>query len=136
MRRIDEIIVHCSATREGADFTARDIDRWHRARGWAGIGYHYVVRLDGTVERGRAETIPGAHCKGRNARSIGVCYIGGVLADGKTPADTRTPAQRTALLKLLKELRHRYPAAAIRSHRDFAAKACPSFDATKEYAGL
>lgn len=136
MRHIDEIIVHCSATRAGADFTAADIDRWHRARGWKCIGYHYVIRLDGRVEAGRAESAAGAHCAGHNARSIGVCYIGGVKADGVTPADTRTAAQRLALTALLRDLRRRYPAARIRGHRDFAAKACPSFDATKEYAGL
>jgi len=136
MRHIDEIIVHCSATRAGADFSASDIDRWHRLRGWNGIGYHYVVRLDGTVEQGRPLEKPGAHCAGHNNRSVGVCYIGGVMSDGVTPDDTRTPAQRTSLLKILKQLRRQFPGARIRSHRDFAAKACPSFDATKEYASL
>lgn len=136
MRHIEEIIVHCSATREGADFAAADIDRWHRARGWKSIGYHYVVRLDGRVETGRSESAAGAHCAGHNSRSIGVCYIGGVKDDGVTPADTRTSAQRMALTALLRDLRRRYPGARIHGHRDFAAKACPSFDATKEYAGL
>lgn len=136
MRRIDEIIVHCSASRAGADFSAADIDRWHRARGWKGIGYHYVVRLDGAIEKGRDEAEVGAHCTGHNRNSIGICYIGGVKADGVTPADTRTPAQREALLALLQRLKARYPEAKIYGHRNFAAKACPSFDATKEYAGL
>lgn len=135
-RHIDEIIVHCSATKAGTDFTAADIDRWHRRRGWNGIGYHYVVRLNGTVEQGRPLEKPGAHCAGHNMRSVGVCYIGGVMSDGVTPADTRTPAQRTSMLKLLKRLRRQFPDARIRSHRDFAAKACPSFDATREYASL
>lgn len=130
------IIVHCSATPEGRDVTAADIDRWHRQRGFAKIGYHYVVRLDGTVERGRPEGTVGAHCHGKNGCSIGVCYIGGVARDGRTPKDTRTPAQRAALVRLLRELKRRYPAAKICGHRDFAAKACPSFDATAEYRAL
>lgn len=136
MRKINEIIVHCSATAEGKDFTVQDIDRWHRARGWKGIGYHYVVYRDGTVHAGRSENEVGAHCYGHNQHSIGVCYIGGVASDGKTPKDTRTAAQRQALKKLLIQLKKKYPGAAIHGHRDFAAKACPSFDATKEYAGL
>lgn len=136
MRKITEIIVHCAATPEGRHFTAADIDSWHRQRGFAGIGYHYVVLLDGTVEPGREEERAGAHCLGHNACSIGVCYIGGCAADGVTPKDTRTPAQRAALLRLLGELLRRFPGAAVRGHRDFAAKACPSFDATAEYSAL
>ena len=81
MRQIKYIILHCTATREGKAFTAADIDRWHRARGWNGIGYHYVVRLDGTVEHGRPEAQIGAHCVGVNATSIGVCYVGGLAAE-------------------------------------------------------
>lgn len=134
MRAIKEIIVHCSATAAGKDFTAADIDRWHKQQGWECIGYHYVVRLDGTIETGRAEAKVGAHCYGRNSTSIGVCYIGGLAADGKTPADTRTTAQRAALLALVKRLRAKYPTAKVYGHRDFAAKACPCFDAKKEYA--
>lgn len=136
MRKITEIIVHCSATAEGKDFTEKDIDRWHRAKGWDGCGYHYVIKLDGTIETGRRIEKAGAHCLGHNKNSIGVCYIGGVAADGKTPKDTRTIKQRAALLALLRKLRAQYPAARIRGHRDFAAKACPSFDATGEYANL
>lgn len=136
MRRITEIIVHCSATAEGKDFTVKDIDRWHRAKGWAGCGYHYVVKLDGTVETGRSLDKVGAHCYGHNKNSIGVCYIGGVATDGKSPKDTRTTKQKAALLTLLKKLKSQYPNADIRGHRDFAAKACPSFDATREYEGL
>lgn len=135
-RKITEIIVHCSATPAGRDVTASEIDRWHRARGFAEIGYHYVVRLDGTIEQGRAESKIGAHCLGHNANSIGVCYIGGVAADCKTPVDTRTAEQKTALISLLSALKSRYPNATIHSHRDFAAKACPSFDATAEYAHI
>ncbi len=133
---INLIIIHCSATPAGRAFTAADIDRWHRQRGFSCIGYHYIVRLDGTVECGRPESQTGAHCHGHNTGSIGICYIGGLDTDGRTPMDTRTPAQRQALLTLLRHLRRRYPSAAIRSHSDFAAKACPCFDATREYASL
>lgn len=137
MRTINEIIVHCSATPEGQNVTAADIRRWHTVgNGWSDIGYHFVVRLDGTVEPGRLLAQTGAHCRGHNARSVGICYVGGLAADGHTPKDTRTPAQRAALLTLLKELKQQFPGAAIHGHRDFAVKACPSFDATAEYAGL
>lgn len=134
-RKITEIIVHCSATPAGRDVTAAEIDRWHRTRGFSRIGYHYVVRLDGTVERGRDEKMAGGHCLGHNTRSIGVCYAGG-LDDNGEPADTRTPQQKQALRELLKTLLERYPGAKIHGHRDFAAKACPCFDATTEYADL
>ncbi len=137
MRTINEIIVHCSATPEGQNVTAADIRCWHTAgNGWSDIGYHFVVRLDGTVEPGRPLAQPGAHCRGHNARSVGICYVGGLAADGRTPKDTRTPAQRAALLTLIRELKQQFPGAAIHGHRDFATKACPSFDATAEYAGL
>lgn len=135
-RTINEIIVHCSATPEGKDYTVKQIDQWHRQRGFRCIGYHYVVYRDGAVNGGRQEYEIGAHCVGHNAHSIGVCYIGGCASDGKTPKDTRTAAQKAALVKLLKELKGRYPSASIHGHRDFAAKACPSFDATKEYKTL
>ena len=78
MRKISEIIVHCSATSEMRDFGAKDIDLWHKAQGWDCIGYHYVVRIDGTIEEGRPVERIGAHCKGHNAYSIGVCYVGGL----------------------------------------------------------
>lgn len=136
MRKINEIIVHCAATPEGKNFKAADIDRWHRERKMKCIGYHYVVDLDGTVEPGRPESEIGAHCLGHNQYSIGVCYVGGLAADGKTPKDTRTVAQKEALLALLKKLRAKYPKASIHGHRDFAAKACPSFDATTDYKNI
>lgn len=135
MRKINEIIVHCTATPEGRDVSAAEVDRWHRQRGFRCIGYHYLVRLDGRVEAGRSEEEIGAHCKGHNAGSIGVAYVGGLDSKGN-PTDTRTPAQCAALAALLRELKNRYAGARILSHRDFAAKACPCFDATKEYAGL
>ena len=135
-RKITEIIVHCSATPEGKDFAVADITRWHKQRGFRTIGYHYVVYRDGSVHLGRPEGEIGANCTGHNAVSIGVCYIGGLAADGKTAKDTRTKEQREALTMLLRRLRAKYPNAKIYGHRDFAAKACPSFDARKEYASL
>lgn len=140
-RNIKEIIVHCSATPEGEDFTVEQIKKMHLARGFSDIGYHYVIYRDGSIHKGRNETKSGAHCTGHNTISIGVCYIGGCptrstsnwMNKGK---DTRTEAQKTALLKILKELKVKYPKATIHSHRDFANKACPSFDATKEYKNL
>ena len=136
MRKINLIIVHCSATPEGKDFTVDDITRWHKARGFKTIGYHFVIYRDGSIHKGRPVSEEGAHCAGHNANSIGVCYIGGLAADGKTPKDTRTDAQKLSLRNLLSQLKKNYPGVAIRGHRDFAAKACPSFDATKEYGNL
>lgn len=134
-RNVREIIVHCTATRRGREVSVAEIDRWHRERGFAGIGYHYVVHADGKVEPGRSEGLAGAHCRGHNAFSVGVVYVGGLNARG-TPEDTRTPAQRESLQRLVRMLKERYPGAAVHGHREFAAKACPCFDAAKEYAGL
>ena len=136
MRQINEIIVHCAATREGRDFTVEDITRWHKARGFATIGYHYVIYRDGSIHEGRPLEQIGAHCVGHNKHSIGICYIGGCASDGKTPKDTRTPEQKEALLALLRRLKARFPNATIHGHRDFAAKACPSYDAFREYRQL
>ena len=133
MRKITEIILHCSATAEGLDFSVRDIRAWHKAQGWADVGYHYVVRLDGTVQEGRPIDQAGAHCKGHNAASIGICYIGGLAADGRTPKDTRTTAQRAALRALVTRLRRQFPAATVHGHNEFAAKACPCFNVRAEF---
>lgn len=132
-RTINEIIIHCTATPEGRECTVTEIRRWHIQRGFSDIGYHYVIHLDGRVENGRNVDIAGAHCTGHNANSIGVVYVGGCGKDGKTPKDTRTDAQKAALANLLIDLRKLYPRATIHGHRDFANKACPSFDATQEY---
>lgn len=136
MRKITEIIVHCSATPEGQNFTAEDIDRWHKQKGWQGIGYHYVIELDGSVHKGRNEEVIGAHCLGHNAYSIGVCYIGGLDKWTKAPKDTRTDAQKQALIDLLKSLKEKYPNAIIYGHRDFSKKDCPCFDAKNEYKNI
>ena len=136
MRKITEIIVHCSATPEGQNFTAEDIDRWHKQKGWQGIGYHYVIELDGSVHKGRNEEVIGAHCLGHNAYSIGICYIGGLDKWAKAPKDTRTDAQKQALIDLLKSLKEKYPNAIIYGHRDFSKKDCPCFDAKNEYKNI
>ncbi|WP_026379377.1 N-acetylmuramoyl-L-alanine amidase [Afifella pfennigii] len=136
MRPINEIIVHCTATPEGRRVTVKEIDAWHRARGWSGIGYHRVVHLDGKVEDGRPIAKIGAHVAGHNTGTIGLVYVGGVETDGKTATDTRTPAQREALVSELQRLVALFKIRKISGHRDYAAKACPSFDATAEYAHL
>ena len=135
MRKINEIIVHCTATFPEQVVTVADVTRWHRQLGWKTIGYHYLVTLAGEIQTGRPIEEAGAHCKGHNANSIGVCYVGGLNAEGR-PTDTRTPVQRQALETLLKQLRAQFPNAKIHGHRDFAQKACPCFDATTEYAQL
>lgn len=135
-RVINEIIVHCTATPAGKDYTVDDIRRWHKAQGWSDVGYHYIVYRDGTVHEGRNIDIAGAHTLNHNQNSIGVVYIGGMTKDNKKPADSRTNAQKDALVQLLKELRQLYPSAKIYGHRNFANKACPSFDAKKEYSNI
>ena len=132
-RTINEIIIHCTATPEGRECSVDEIRQWHKARGFTDIGYHYVIHLDGRVENGRDVDIAGAHCTGHNTHSIGVVYVGGCTKDGKTPKDTRTIDQKAAIANLLMDLRRLYPMATIHGHRDFANKACPSFDATHEY---
>ncbi len=127
MRNVNEIIIHCSATPEGRNFKASDIDHWHRQRGFKKIGYHYVIDLDGTIEVGRDEDEIGAHCVGHNRESIGICYIGGLDCNLK-PKDTRTEAQKASLRQLVKNLIVRYPCATLHGHCEFAKKTCPCFD--------
>lgn len=132
MRKINEIIIHCTATQEGKDFKASDIDRWHRERGFNKIGYHYVIDLDGTIEKGRDENEIGAHCTNHNKNSIGIVYVGGLDKTGK-PKDTRTDGQKKALLELLIGLIIKYPQAIILGHNQLSKKSCPCFDVEKEY---
>ena len=137
MRSINKIIIHCSATREGQNIPVSTIREWHmNGRGWSDIGYHFYIDLHGDIYKGRDIAKIGAHCKGQNRNSIGICYCGGVEADGKTPKDTRTEKQKDSLLAVIRTLKAMYPEATIHSHRDFANKACPSFDATTEYENL
>ena len=138
MRTITLIVVHCSAVRPDQSSSAAQIDSWHRKeRYWKlGIGYHYVVRRNGTIEPGRPEEQIGAHCLNHNAHSIGVCYEGGLDIRGQ-PADTRTAEQKQAMRQLLEELHGRYPRALIVGHHDLnPGKNCPCYDAAREYADL
>ena len=133
MRPINRLIIHCSATPEGREVTVEELRRWHLQRGFSDIGYHYIVHLDGRVEAGRPLGRTGAHCRGHNTGSIGICYVGGVAPDGRTPKDTRTGAQRTALRALVTLLRFHFPKATLHGHNEFAAKACPSFNVRTDW---
>lgn len=136
MRRLTECVIHCTATPEGRDFSVAQIDAMHRKRGFDGIGYHFLIGLDGTVYEGRHVERVGAHVAGRNATTIGIAYVGGVDAAGR-PKDTRTDAQRAAMITLLRDLLRRFPAiTAISGHNEFANKACPCFNARREYSSL
>ena len=153
MNNIDSIIIHCSATKAGQDFKAKDIDRMHRARGFNQIGYHFVIDLDGTIEEGRPLSIEGVHCNTKgssglsyNKHSIGICYIGGLDVNGQ-PADTRTDAQKQSMRDLVMRLKQEYPIAEVLGHRDTSPdlndngivepsewiKMCPCFDAATEF---
>lgn len=133
MRNLTEIIIHSTATPKGMNATASDIDRWHKAKGYDCIGYHFVILKSGQIEIGRPIEKVGAHCKGHNAESIGIAYVGGINED-KQSADTRTLKQTLALALLIKTLIAKYPTIRkISGHRDYCNTACPSFDASAEY---
>lgn len=134
-REINKIIVHCSATPEGRDVSTETIRQWHLERGWSDIGYHYVVELDGTVVEGRPEQRIGAHVRGLNRNSIGICYVGG-LDVAMSPKDTRTQEQLDSLEKLIEDLLVKYPKASLHGHNEFSNKACPSFIVKEEYGYL
>ena len=136
MRSIMLIIIHCSAVQPGQRSSALDIDCWHRALGWKSGGYHFVIRRDGTIETGRSIEEVGAHCAGHNRYSVGVCYEGGLGADGRS-ADTRTPQQVKALRELMERLHGEFPKAVIVGHHDLnPQKACPCYDVVSEYRDL
>lgn len=148
-RTINEIIIHCTATREGKNYTVDDIRRMHIARGFSDIGYHYLIYIDGSVHTGRDINIVGAHCTNHNAHSIGISYVGGLDSSGKIK-DTRTTLQKDSLVKLIKQLKSLYPTAKVIGHRDTSPdlngngliepnewiKACPCFDVKKEYNNI
>jgi|TARA_R100001440_G_scaffold8905_1_gene16734 N-acetylmuramoyl-L-alanine amidase len=136
MRDLNRIILHCSATREGKDFSVDTIRGWHvNGRGWSDIGYHWVIRLDGSIEVGRPLEKSGAHTKGHNKDSVGVCYIGGCDADGK-PKDTMNPEQEKAWRMIVLSLRTLYGDLTIHGHNEFANKACPSFTVKEKFADM
>lgn len=153
IRKITGIVIHCSATEEGGDFDADDIDVWHTERGFLGIGYHYVVKLDGTIQTGRDLTKAGAHVSGHNRNTIGICYIGGLDAKTKKAKDTRTPEQKESLRWLIRAIKAHMKGGqtlTVKGHRDYSPdrngngiidaserlKECPCFDAIPEYANI
>ena len=138
MRLITLIVIHCSAVKPDQMSSVAQIDTWHHDRGYKfGVGYHYVIRRDGSREAGRPEWMVGAHCVNHNKYSIGVCYEGGLDARGQ-PADTRTAAQKATLRQLLTDLHRRYPRAVIVGHHDLnPQKDCPCIkDVAREYKDL
>lgn len=136
MRPLDKIILHCSATREGQHITVETMRQWHLKRGWKDIGYHYVIYIDGSVHEGRPIEQVGAHTSGQNTGSIGICYVGGVDKDGKTPKDTLNELQETAMVNLIKALREEYGDMTLHGHNEYAAKACPSFKVYEKFNWL
>ena len=132
------VVIHCSAVKPDQMSSVAQIDSWHRKRGFKfGVGYHYVIRRDGSIEAGRPEWMVGAHCVNHNKYSIGVCYEGGLDARGQ-PADTRTAAQKATLRRLLTDLHRRYPRAVIVGHHDLnPQKECPCIkNVAEEYKDL
>ena len=129
-RNTDWIVLHCSATRPVQDIGVREIRSWHKAKGWRDVGYHFVIRRDGSVERGRGVDEVGSHVQGRNSRSVGICLVGGI-DDNMRAANNFTRQQWAALKTLVADLSKRYPNARVLGHRDFpgVTKACPCFDA-------
>ena len=149
MRQINLIVIHCSATRAGSELTLQQLDIMHRQRGFNGTGYHYYIRRNGKICTGRPIELAGAHAKGYNAKSVGICYEGGLDKDGKA-ADTRTLHQRMALSWMISEMLRRYPGSRLCGHRDLSpdlngngviephewTKMCPCFDVANEYDNL
>jgi len=126
-KETNAIFVHCSATKPSMDVGVREIAQWHKEKGWLAIGYHFVIRRDGTVEAGREQSAVGSHVANYNHDSVGVCLVGGIDDKGKFAANF-TPAQMQSLRSLLVELKVQYPGSVLRAHHDVAPKACPSFD--------
>lgn len=134
MRKIDKLIIHCSATKQGKDIKMETIKSWHvKGRGWRDIGYHFIIELDGSIRNGRDVQLVGAHTLGENSNSIGICYIGGLGLDKKAK-DTRTEAQKKSLIELITSLKSVYKEATVHGHNEFSSKSCPCFDVQKEFA--
>lgn len=134
MRNIEYIVIHCTATMPSMDVPIERVKKWHLQRGWSDIGYHYYITRDGEIHKGRKLSTIGAHVRGYNSRSIGICYEGGINENGD-PEDNRTPEQKKSLLKVVQILKFVFSDATVQGHRDFSNvnKACPSFDAKNEY---
>jgi hypothetical protein len=137
MRDIDYIVIHCAATMPSMDVPIERVRKWHLQRGWSDIGYHYYITRDGEIHKGRKLSTIGAHVRGYNKNSIGICYEGGINESGE-PEDNRTPEQKKSLLKVVEILKFVFSGAIAQGHRDFpnVNKACPSFDAKFEYKDI
>ncbi len=145
MRHVDTIIIHCSATRSNVRLEPADLTKMHRRRGFNGCGYHFYIRRTGEICDMRPVERIGAHCKGHNEGSIGICYEGGLDAKGN-PADTRTKEQIKAMRSLVEVLKREFPITVVAGHRDFSPdadgdgviepeewiKVCPCFDVKKD----
>lgn len=132
------IVVHCSATPETMDIGVDEIRKWHRQKGWLDVGYNKVIRRDGTIEDGRPINVPGAHARGYNHISVGICLIGGVESDIKKPEANYTHAQWNSLEELVRDLKEMYPSAVLVGHRDLpnVRKDCPSFDVQEWWTSI
>lgn len=129
-RPINKILIHCTATEPEMDIDVKDVRQWHLARGFNDIGYHYLIKIDGSIKAGRPIELIGAHCRGQNKFSIGIAYVGGV--ENGQPKDTRTEEQKKSLRKLIKKIKRIYPEIQVFGHNDFSNKACPSFNVADE----
>jgi N-acetylmuramoyl-L-alanine amidase len=132
MRKINKVIIHCSATPKGRDVKTETIKGWHTDKGWSDIGYHYLIELDGSMYVGRDVSKIGAHTLGENKGSIGICYVGGMNISMTKPEDTRTDEQKDALRCLITDLKSRFKNLTVHGHYEFSAKACPSFNVEDE----
>ena len=132
MRNINQIIIHCADTYKHMDVGVKEIREWHKERGFNDVGYHYVIRRDGTIEQGRALKTIGAHASGFNTNSIGICYVGGKGDDNK-PEDNRTPEQKQAMQDLVAVLKKKFPNAEVLGHNDVSSKSCPCFNVKSEF---
>lgn len=131
----DFIIIHCSATGPNHDVDIKEIDHWHRSQGWRMVGYHFLIKRDGTAQQGRGLMDGGAHAgKEYNNRSIGICLAGGVAADGKTPEANYTSAQWSSLAALTRDMRREFPSAEVIGHNEISDKACPCFNVREWWA--
>ena len=126
MRKVNKVIIHCTLTPEGRDVDFETIKKWHTDKGWRDIGYHYVIGLNGEIWKGRDLELAGSHCRGHNADSIGIAYVGGCDKKMK-PKDTLNEAQYMSLIRLISIL-WKYYKFTIHGHNEFSNKACPSFN--------
>lgn len=131
MRGLYKLIIHCADTKAGMDIGVEEITQWHKARGFNNVGYHFVIRKNGTIEKGRDIDVIGAHCKGQNSHSIGICWVGGY--DAK---DDRTDAQKEAMQKLVISLNMVFGKMSIHGHNEFSTKTCPNFNVYEEFKEL